>query len=297
MEPNARISESLVQLRPRRTALRWASLVLLTSGSSAPSGCATREPASLPPDRAETPADGAPAVHHEPEDAEIAASLAPVLREGIATIEEFFGAPFPREFELSVLPDRAAFDASLPPEWGLGETECWMVATGVADGIRLLSPRVWERDACEHDPGDAGQVSRLITHELVHVYHGQHNPSPDFMDVTGIDWFVEGLAVLVSGQLAAEHASAAREALQSGQGPSSLARAWTGRYRYGVSGSLVESVERQVGRSGLRMRLGVTSGEELLAAIGATEAGLLDRWRDGVLGHEPVRPPGQVKPP
>ncbi|HEX6882041.1 MAG TPA: hypothetical protein VF530_01605 [Planctomycetota bacterium] len=228
----------------------------------------------------------APEVVHlawQPVDEAEAARLAPLVREAVARVEAFFCAPFPRPFALTVHPDRAAFDASFPPEWGLGRTECWMVASGVADGVQLLSPRAWRAEACEHDPADEAHLLRLLAHELVHVYHGQHNPSPDFVDVTGIDWFAEGLATFASGQLADPQLAPAREALTTGAGPATLARAWTGKYRYGVSGSLVAFVDGEIGRARLRECLGATCPEELLPLVGLTEEELLARWRAAVL--------------
>jgi hypothetical protein len=159
-----------------------------------------------------------------------------------------------------------------------------MVASGVAARLELLSPRVWRTEACEHDPDDARHVRELVAHELVHVYHGQHNPSPDFAEVTGIDWFVEGLATHASGQLASGELASAREALENGAGPGALADAWKGKYRYGVSGSLVAFVEHELGREALVGLLDATTGEELLARIGRSEAELLDGWRTWVLG-------------
>ncbi|MSR63800.1 MAG: hypothetical protein EXS08_15350 [Planctomycetes bacterium] len=232
---------------------------------------------------AATQASSAPfQLDFQPVDAETAQELEPVLREAVRTVETWFGAPFPVPFTITLQPDRAAFDASFPPEWGVAHTECWMVASGVATGVQLLSPRVWKAQACEHDPADARHVAQLLTHELVHVYHGQHNPSPDFVDTNGIDWFAEGLATLASGQLASEHAGHAREALASGLGPTSLATAWTGRYRYGVSGSLVAFVEHERGRAVVIQMLGASSGEELLELAGMSEAELLERWRAAV---------------
>lgn len=219
----------------------------------------------------------------QPADDDVATQLSPLVREGVASVERWFGAPFARPFTITILPDRVAFDATLPAEWGMEKSECWMVASGVADGIRLLSPRVWKDEACEHDPADEIHVRNLIAHELVHVYHGQHNPSPDFVDVTGIDWFVEGLATLASGQLEEEHLLSARDALASGAGPKTLAKAWTGKYRYGVCGSLVAFVEREIGHARIGELLGATSGDELLGSIGMSEEELLERWRDWVL--------------
>jgi len=218
------------------------------------------------------------------DDAE-AARLAPLVRAAVARVEAFFGAPFPHPLTLTIHPDRAAFDASFPAEWGLGRTECWMVASGVADEVRLLSPRVWKTEACEHDPADERHVERLLAHELVHVYHGQHNPSPDFVDVTGIDWFAEGLATFASGQLADPELAPAREAIATGAAPATLARAWTGKYRYGVSGSLVAFVDGEIGRARLRGCLEATCPEELLPLVGLTEEELLAGWRAAVLAE------------
>lgn len=164
-----------------------------------------------------------------------------------------------------------------------------MVASGVADEVRLLSPRAWTTEACEHDAEDELHLRRLVAHELVHAYHGQHNPSPDFVDVSGIDWFAEGLATYASGQLEDPALASAREALERGAGPDSLARAWTGRYRYGVSGSLVAFVDRELGRGRILELLGASSGEELLALIGRDEEELLADWRVWVRASAPPR--------
>lgn len=205
-----------------------------------------------------------------------------LLAEATLEVERFFGAPFPRSVKLTAFPDRASFDASFPPEWGLARTECWMVAAGVAEEVRLLDPSAWTREACEHDPLDVQHLRRLLTHELVHAFHGQHNPSPDFVDTNGIDWFAEGLATYAAGQLADPALASAREALERGAGPSSLAKAWIGRYRYGVCGSLVAFLDHEFGRARLCELLGATSGEELLDRIGRhefpDESSLLADW-------------------
>src|SRR5262245_26213384 len=224
----------------------------------------------------------------QPADDDVATQLSPLVREAVASIERWFGAPFARPFTITILPDRAAFDAALPPEWGMEKSECWMVASGTADGVRLLSLRAWKDEACDHDAADEIHVRNLLAHELVHVYHGQHNPSPDFVDVTGIDWFVEGLAAYASGQLASGELAPAREALERAAGPVALATAWSGKYRYGVCGSLVEFVDHELGRARLVELLGATSGEELLGGIGLDEHTLLERWRASVL--TPSRP-------
>jgi hypothetical protein len=218
-------------------------------------------------------------------DATLRAELEPLLASAVARVEAWFGAPFAQPFTVTVFPHRADFDAAFPPEWGLARTECWMVASGVADRLMLLSPRAWSAEACEHDATDTAELERLLAHELAHVYHGQHNPSPDFVDTTGIDWFAEGLAVVVSGQLMSGQLASAREALEQGKGPTTLAHAWSGKYRYGVAGSLVARVERELGRARVLEMLAATSGDELLALTGSSEQELLERWRADVLAQ------------
>ena len=64
-------------------------------------------------------------------------------------------------------------------------------------------------------------------------------------------WFVEGLAVYASEQRQRSHRNAARDAIAAGKAPKRLAEAWSGRYRYGVSGSVVEFVDRRDGQASM----------------------------------------------
>ncbi len=162
------------------------------------------------------------------------------------------------------------------------QAQCWMVASGVARELDLLSPRAWRRDACEHDPSDAGHLGRLIAHELVHVYHGQHNPHPDFDGMDDLGWFAEGIAAVVSGQLDAEHQGRAARAVAEGRVPASLATAWSGPYRYAVAGSMADWVDRTWGRAVTVRLLTLTTQAQVLEALGTTEAVLLARWRAAV---------------
>jgi len=279
-------------LRP----LSFAMLVVpIITGMTA---CTSTEtPMATAPETAEAPGEpSAPAVQvmattpptprflleHDAVDAQTVEALRPVVDAGAQRVEAFFGEHFAETYRLEVLPDRAAFDRSFPPEWGMGETQCWMVATGVANALRMLSPRVWATQACEHDPADAVHVQGIVTHELVHVFHMQHNPTRDGTGLEAIGWFVEGLAVYVSGQLDEGHQLTAAEALAVGAGPTQLEDGWSGRYRYGVSGSLVAFVDETWGRDALRDLLTVTSEQQLLARLGTTEAELLDGWRASV---------------
>lgn len=208
-----------------------------------------------------------------------AAAIRPLLDAGRRAVESYFGMPFPDPVAVTLAPDRAAFTAVLKAEWGVPETQCWMVGTGVADFLVLVSPRVWPAEACEHDAADSQHVQDIVTHELTHVYHGQRNPSRDFDGADEVGWFAEGLAVLVAGQLGRNRLSDPREAVRTGAAPARLADAWSGRYRYGVSGSLVAYIDATWGREAIRDLLAVTTQQQLLGRLGVTEQALLERWK------------------
>lgn len=213
----------------------------------------------------------------------VVAALVSDLAWAEGRIATFFG-PFPDTVSVRIVPHRTDFDEALLEAWGIPETACWMVGAADDHSLYLLSPGAWEAEACEHDPADDTHRRLLVTHEAVHVYHGQVNPSPDIGLLEEIGWFVEGLATYVSGQLETSHAGRAAEAIAAGAAPARLADAWTGPYRYAVAGSLVAYVDEHWGRETLRSALEVTTGDELLALLGVSEAGLLrdwERWAGG----------------
>jgi hypothetical protein len=229
--------------------------------------------------QSESPPIKKPRLIHTAQDKDIAASLKPYLEEGQKKVERFFGQSFKKGFDVEVFPDRDAFDAYFRKRWKVPKTEPWMVATGVADRLTILSPRVWKTQAAEHDPTDAKHIRDLIAHELVHVFHGQQNRRPDFDGMDDSGWFVEGLAVYVSGQLESSHRTAARDALKAGKAPTRLADAWSGRFRYGVSGSMVAFVDKRYGRGVVKKLLAVVSNEEALKLLKTTEGEFLEAWK------------------
>lgn len=228
---------------------------------------------SSPPFRLEIP----------PAEATVRAELETGLAEGRRAIESYFGVPFRAGASVEIFSSRAEFTAAFPPEWGMTETACWMVAAGVADRLLVLSPRDWATEACEHDAQDAQHVRDILVHELVHVFHGQHNPTGDFTGAEEVGWFAEGLAVHVSGQLRHGHLAEPRQAVELGLAPKRLADAWSGKYRYGVCGSLVAYLDATLGRDAIRKLLAVTRQAELLAIAGQTESELLEGWQRFVL--------------
>ncbi len=215
--------------------------------------------------------------------------IAKAIASGRANAERFFGAPYRSSFVVRIYPSRASLTAHWAAAWGVPDlrTECWMVASGVASELAMLSPRAWDREACEHRAADTAGTRRILWHELVHVYHGQRNPRPNFDGMDDLGWFVEGLATLASGQLAAQQSGDARAAIAAGQAPARLAVAWSGRYRYGVSGSLVAWVDTTYGRARVNQLLSATTQDEALGMLQITEPLLLSRWRDWVLARQP----------
>jgi hypothetical protein len=166
----------------------------------------------------------------------------------------------------------------------MGETQCWMVGTATAEWMVLLDPAAWTTDACEHDPEDAVAIERLITHELVHAFHGQHAPSPDFTGMDDLAWWIEGVATYASGQVPDERLGNACRSLRDGGGPAGLAEVWTGPDRYGFAGSLAEHIDRAHGRDALRALLRVGTTAEALESLGTSEEELLRAWRADLLG-------------
>jgi hypothetical protein len=206
-----------------------------------------------------------------------------MTRTGQREVEAFFHRRFSEPIHLTVASSRADFNKALPPAWGMSQTECWMVGVGVADFLVLLSPSAWKLEACEHDPKDLSEVQHIITHELVHVFHGQHNLTRDFTGADDIGWFVEGLAVLASGQLDRQRLLKTADAVGAGDVPKSLGDAWSGPNRYGRAGSIVQYLDMKYGRRMLVTLLPVVKQSDLLARLGISEDQLLLDWKTWLL--------------
>ena len=208
------------------------------------------------------------------------------IDKGLFTIEEFFQLPFQKSFEVYVQTSRKGLDAFFQQRWKVEKTECWMVAAGVADFMVVLSPRAWQEQACDHNPDELQHVQDIITHELIHVLHAQQNPSKEFEGMDSLSWFVEGLATYASGQIEHAHQTDAREAVESGQAPTQLSTAWSGRYRYGVCGSLVEYIYKRYGKEILKSLMPVTEQFKALGILGVSEEEFLSKWKNYVMNNE-----------
>lgn len=206
-------------------------------------------------------------------------SISEMTQIGRARVETFFSLPFAAPLEIVVAPNRTAFDALFADDPDIAPTQCWMVGVGGASLLALLSPRAWPSEACEHEANDAAHVQEIVTHELTHAFHGQRNPTGDFKGMDDVGWFVEGLAVVVSGQLERGNRPSATDALAAGAAPARLADAWSGRYRYGVSGSMVAWIDAVYGRTTVKELLEAVTQQEILEELGLTENEFLTRWR------------------
>ena len=215
-----------------------------------------------------------------------AEAMRSIFAEAHDEVTAFWGEPFPEQVNVILAPDRATFDAAFPPDWGF-KSACWMVGAGVADLLLYLSPSAWAEEACEHDPNDARHVLDIAVHELAHVYHGQLNPTRDFSGAEEIGWFVEGLAVVVAGQLDRDRFSDPVAAIRDGAVPDRLQNAWSGRHRYAVAGSITDFIDKTYGRDVLYGLMSATTEADFLRRLNVTEQRLLDAWRAWVLRNQP----------
>jgi hypothetical protein len=211
-----------------------------------------------------------------------------LVETGIDSIISFFKEPYRNKFDVYVYPDRNSLDSAWRKNWNMPDlkSECWMVASGVAKRIDIIAPKRWDSESCEHKYADKVAMQKLITHELVHVYHGQCNVSPDFDSTENIDWFVEGLATYASGQLSNEKLTEIRNNIEENKIPSSLDSFWTGKLRYGLSGSVAMYIDKQFGREKLRELLKYNKKDEILSSLGIKETDLLHRWKKFIEGYQ-----------
>jgi hypothetical protein len=205
-----------------------------------------------------------------------------LITNGIKSVNTFFNEPYQNKFDVYIYPDRKTLDSAWSKDWNMPgfKSECWMVASGVAKKIDIIAPKNWDKEACEHKYSDTASTQRLLTHELFHVFHAQLNVSPDFSNTENIDWFVEGLATYASGQLNAERIDEIKKNISAKTIPASLDDFWTGKLKYGLSGSVIMYIDKQFGRSKLKELLKYNKKTEILQSLNITEDDLLNNWKN-----------------
>jgi hypothetical protein len=206
---------------------------------------------------------------------------------GIKSVKSFFSSSDINNFDVYIHPYRQSLDSTWQKDWNIPDfrSECWMVASGNAWRLDVISPKKWDSEACEHLFADSIKTQQIITHEMVHVLHGQLNISPDFSNAEGIDWFVEGLATYVSGQCGSAKIEEIRQAVSDNNVPVSLENFWTGKLRYGLSGSVVMYIDNRYGRTELKKLLWYNKKSDILESLKTTESELLSGWKTYIQKH------------
>ena len=205
-----------------------------------------------------------------------------LIKNGVKSTNLFFTSSYKNKFDIVIHPNRHSLDSTWQKDWKMPDykSECWMVASGVATKLDMISPILWDKESCEHIYSESQKTQNLITHELIHVYHGQLNISPDFSNVEGIDWFVEGLATYASGQCDSSEISRIKKVISENKIPENLDNFWTGKLRYGLSGSVVMYIDYKYGRKKLKELLLFNKKSEILLALKISESELLDMWKN-----------------
>lgn len=208
-----------------------------------------------------------------------------LLNQGRKDVEAFFNKAYRADFVVKIHPNRQSMDQQWQTDWKMPDfkSECWMVASGVATKLDLLSPVKWKEEACEHAYEDKEKTQKLLTHEMVHVFHGQWNKSPDFSETVQLDWWVEGLATYASGQCDQQRIGDVKKALTENKAPITIDKFWSGKNRYGLSGSIVMYIDQKYGRAKLMELLPLTKKTELLDSLKISEDQLLADWKKFVL--------------
>lgn len=224
-------------------------------------------------------------IHYKTQDTKNISAYNSFIKKGMNEVKAFFSSGYKNEFAVYVHPDRNSLDSTWQHDWKMPDfkSECWMVASGIADRLDVLSPVQWALQSCEHDYTNKPETQRLITHELVHVFHAQFNKSKDFSETENLDWFVEGLATYASGQLTKEKITQLKKAINENKIPSSLNDFWKGKMRYQLSGSIVMYIDKTYGRKKLISLFPFTKKSEVLFALNITEEKLLVDWKNFML--------------
>jgi hypothetical protein len=207
--------------------------------------------------------------------------------QGRTEVQAFFARSYQLSYTIRLFPDRASLTTWWTEVWrasGLDQG-CYTIAAARKLEVTMLSPGAGRMDGCGPDGNQEGRVRAVLTHELVHVLHDQLNPALGRVN-QAMPWFVEGLAVLASGQLYNDYASAVRTLVASGNAPTRLAAIWTSSSRYGIAGSVVDYLDHRIGRAALAGLLTATTEAEVLAAAGLSESDLLAGWRAAVLAGQ-----------
>jgi len=217
-------------------------------------------------------------------DSSIVSSIATMISQGNRIVTDYFNHPFKQDFKARVFASRHDLDVQWQKDFHdtTFHSECWMVAAGDGNGMSILSPIVWKEQSCEHNPNDTLEMKRVLTHELVHVYHGQYNPNHDFAGLDSLAWFVEGLATFVSGQYDEKRIQQVKNLISQNKEPNQLKNFWTGKERYALAGSMIAFINTKYGKEKVFELLSQTDQKEMLKMLNTTEAQLIVSWKKSI---------------
>jgi len=222
------------------------------------------------------------AVHYTKIDGINSKEYLELINKGVLNVELFWRKPFKSHFDVYIHPSRKSIDSIWQKDWKIPnfKSECWMVASGDAAKLNMISPKLWDKEACEHTFSENIKTQQLITHELFHVFHGQYNASPDFSNVEEIDWFIEGLATFASGQCDSTRITEIKKIITENKTPEHLDGFWKGKMKYALSGSMVMYIDHKYGRNKLKKLLVFSKKSEILQFLEVKETELLNDWKE-----------------
>lgn len=258
----------------RSTHLAVLAIVIACAGASDPNDGAQPAWREL--------GDATTRVQYQDTDAGLAAALLEHAQAGRSNASTFLGESFASGVTMRIYPDRASLTEYWRSAWNQPSLvpECWMVASATRSIAVALSPRVWSQSACGHNASDPSYVRRIISHEIVHVLHGQLNPLPEVNAVASLKWLTEGLAFYAAGQLDDAARSQLRGLIAGGYTPASLESVLAGQGGYGAAASIMAYIDARFGRAAVRSLTRARSTAEALTLLGVSEAALLQAWRD-----------------
>lgn len=223
-------------------------------------------------------------LHYTLADQNMIKTIDSYLQSGLDHIVDYFHQSFTNKFDIYIFPNRPLMDKQWQKEWGDSsfQSQCWMIASGVAHRLDILSPTAWAKEACDHKGNDSTEIRQLVWHELTHVYHGQYNPDHSFNYIEKLDWLVEGMATYISGQLDEKRLQRINQLIKENETPSTLDNFWKGQEKYGLSGSMVAYIDKTFGRPKLFALLKFTNKKDALKFLGLSEEQLIKNWKDSL---------------
>ena len=81
-------------------------------------------------------------IHYDSIDNQQAEQIKHWLNQGQKDIEEFFNKGFEKKFDVYIFSERDSLDKQWQKDWNMPDfkSQCWMVASGIAHRLDILSP-------------------------------------------------------------------------------------------------------------------------------------------------------------